>query len=454
MSSQINIKKLSFGFNKNHLLFNNLSLSIPTASFSLLAGPSGTGKSTFLKLLARLYPSDSKQIFKGEISSLPQKWGMIFQNPDTQFTMATPREEFIFTLENLQLNKTEATERFKAAVRQTRLQSLLDQKFTTLSGGEKQRVAFALMLAMRPPLLLLDEPFASCDPTNREFLISQLAYLKQNKTTIILSDHDLSHYKDLVDQIYYCNNKKITKVNSSDILFISPQKFHLKVQSSAAKALFKFKNFSLANQSKLLIHSTNLNLYSGSTLLTGVNGSGKTSFFKALTKMIPYEGEILFNDKNIIKIKNKSYFTKVGQVFQNPDDQFLMVTVGEEIEFSLSHCHNPLLRNKTITELLTLIGLSHHQNQIVYSLSGGQKKKLQILLMLMANPTFLLLDEPLAGVDQAGQDQIITLLKHFYLNQSSRKNGLILISHQLQNLVNFFDRHLIIQDQQLFYSKE
>lgn len=452
--SQINIKKLSFGFNKNHLIFDNLSLSIPTASFSLLTGPNGTGKSTFLKLLAKLYPSDGNQIFKGKISSLSQKWGMIFQNPDSQFTMSTPREEFIFTLENLQLNQNEAKKRFRTAVNQTNLQKLLDQKFTTLSGGEKQRVAFALMLAMHPPLLLLDEPFANCDPTNREFLIHQLAHLKQNKTTIILSDHDLSHYKNLVDQIYYCNNKTITKVSSLNTLFSSPKEFHLKTQSSPAKPLLKLKNFSLANQSKSLIHSTNLNLYSGATLLTGFNGSGKTSFFNALTKITPYKGEILFNDKNIIKIKNKSYFTQVGQIFQNPDDQFLMVTVGEEIECSLKHCHNPLLQHKTVNELLTLINLSHRQNQVVYSLSGGQKKKLQILLMLMANPTFLLLDEPLAGVDQAGQDQIIGLLKQFYLNQSSRKNGLILISHQLQNLDNFFDRHLIIQDQQLFYSKE
>lgn len=453
MSSQINIKNLSFGFNEDCLIFDNLSLSIPSASFSLLVGPSGTGKSTFLKLLAKIYPSDRSQTFQGTIDSLPQKWGMIFQNPDTQFTMATPREEFIFTLENLKLDQTEADKRFKAAVTQTHLESLLDQKLTTLSGGEKQRVAFALMLAMRPSLLLLDEPFANCDPANREFLIKQLAQLKQNKTTIILSDHDLSHYKNLVDQIYYCDNQKINRVNSPNALFTSPQAFHLKVGSSPAKPLFKFKNFSLVNQNKSLIHPTALNLYSGATLLTGVNGSGKTTFFNALTKMISYKGEILFKEKNILKIKNKTYLTQVGQVFQNPNNQFLMVTVGEEIEFSLKHCHNSLLQNKTITELLTLIDLTNHQDQIVYSLSGGQKKKLQVLLMLMANPLFLLLDEPFAGVDQAGQRQIINLLDHFYLEESSEK-GLLLISHQLQNSDNFFDHHLLIQDQQLFYSKE
>ena len=90
--SSIKINHLSFGFTPNNLLFKDLSLSIPTSSFSLLTGPSGSGKSTFLKLLAQLYPTYGSKIVQGSIRNLPTKWSMIFQNPDEQFTMATPAQ--------------------------------------------------------------------------------------------------------------------------------------------------------------------------------------------------------------------------------------------------------------------------------------------------------------------------------------------------------------------------
>lgn len=453
MSLPINIKNLSFNFDQNHPIFENLSLKIPTTSFSLLTGPSGAGKSTFLKLLAGLYPLYGGSLINGSIYNLPKSWGMIFQDPDKQFTMATPREEFVFTLENLKLDHQEAQKRITDAITQTHITDLLDQKFTSLSGGEKQRVAFALMLAMRPGLLLLDEPFANCDPTNRNFLIDQLAQLKKSKITIILSDHNFSHYKNLVDQVYLCKNKHISLIDSHRLFIETTPKLHLKQNSASTTPIFKLKNFSLFTPSRVLIQPSNLSLYTGTTLLTGTNGSGKTSFFKALTKMSSYKGQIFFKNSNINKIKNKKYLTNVGQAFQNPDNQFFMVTVGQELEFSLKHCHNPFLRHKNLSELLRLIDLAHHQDQVVHSLSGGQKKKLQLLLMLMANPSYLLLDEPLAGVDQSGQTQIIYLLQNYYLNQLDEAKGIILISHQLSNLTNFFDYHLTIQDQQLIYLK-
>ena len=451
MSSPININNLSFCFDSNNMIFAHLSLSIPTSSLSLLTGPSGSGKSTFLKLLAKLYPNYGGKKISGEIKNLPHNWGMIFQDPDKQFTMSTPKEEFIFTLENLNLEQKEAQKRITNAVKQSNISTLLNRKFTTLSGGEKQRVAFAIILAMQPELILLDEPFANCDPDNRDFLIKQLINLKQKNITIILSDHDLVHYKKLVDQVYWCENKTISSVKFEDIFKPSPNSFHLKQTSKTSTPILKLKNFSLSTQNIPLITKNNLSLYAGATLLTGKNGSGKSTFFKALTKMFPYNGQIFFENKDINKLKNKKYLIKVGQVFQNSDNQFLMVTVKEELKFSLAHCHNPLFRHKTINDLLKLVNLINHQDQVVYSLSGGQKKKLQVLVMILANPNFLLLDEPFAGVDKTGQQQIINLLKNYYLNQTSEKKGLILISHQLYNLNNFFNYHLAIKNKNLVY---
>lgn len=450
--SSIKINHLSFGFTPNNLLFKDLSLSIPTSSFSLLTGPSGSGKSTFLKLLAQLYPTYGGKIVQGSIQNLPTKWSMIFQNPDEQFTMATPAQEFIFTLENLNLNSQQAKKRMMAAVQQTNIKQLLHRNFSTLSGGEKQRVAFAIILAMRPNLLLLDEPFASCDPSNRAFLIKQLALLKQKDITIIISDHDFSYYQHLIDQVFWCSNHTIK--HSSLNQLSTPKDTRLNfISLPHPTPILKLENFSLHAQEQTLIQEQNLALFTGATLLTGPNGSGKSSFFRALTKMQPYNGQVLLHNKNIQKIKNKKYFKQIGQVFQDPNNQFLMVTVAEELKFGLLHCNNPLLKKATVNELLTLINLNQHQDQVVYSLSGGQKKKLQVLLMLLANPTYLLLDEPFAGLDQYSQQQLITLLQQYFLKLDSQK-GLILISHQFNNLDNFFNYHLVLQDKELQYVKE
>ncbi|QNQ81073.1 ATP-binding cassette domain-containing protein [Lactobacillus sp. PV034] len=451
--SSIKIKNLSFGFKPNSLLFNNLSLTIPLSTFSLLGGPSGSGKSTFLKLLAKLYPTFGGQIYQGEITNQPAKWSMIFQNPDEQFTMTTPAQEFTFTLENLKLTKAQAQKRIKQAVQQTKIQHLLERPFTVLSGGEKQRVAFAIAMAMQPKLLLLDEPFASCDPSNRVFLLKQLALLKETDTTIIISDHDFSHYDHLVDQIYWCDNHQINLLPSKSIPTSNSKAINYLVPSKSTPIL-ELQNFSMSNQKQTLIKQENLTLYSGATLLTGANGSGKTSFFKSLTKMHPYQGQIFLHGTDIQRIKNSQYFQQVGHIFQNPNDQFLMVTVREELQFSLSHCNNPTLKNATIDELLALINLNNHDQQVIYSLSGGQKKKLQLLIMLLANPTFLLLDEPFAGLDQKSKSLLIHLLKTYFLGQKDSNKGLILISHQIDNLANLFNYHLTLKAGKLTYLTE
>ena len=447
MLSPIKIKNLSFRFKNKQLLFDDLSFSIPGGKFSLLTGPSGSGKSTFLKILAGFY-----QNYEGKIENVPEKWSMIFQDPDKQFTMATPKQEFIFTLENLQLKPEKAKKRIKDIVRQTEIGELMEQPFATMSGGEKQRVAFAVALAMEPDLLLLDEPFASCDSASRKFLLKQLAKLKNKNITIIISDHNFSGYQELIDEVNWCEGGKIKEISFDKLNRKPVEKISL-VLPPPADPIFELKDFALIANKKTLIKKENFEIYPGTTLLTGANGSGKSSFFKALTKMMPYEGQVKYQTQDIKKIENKIYFQNVGQIFQDATDQFLFVTVGEELEFCLAHCNNPLLKKLGTKELLDLVDLRDNSDQVVYSLSGGQKKKLQLLVMLFANPNVLLLDEPFAGLDTVSQQEMLALIKKYFLRTAPDK-GLILISHQLEELDKFFNYHLEIKDGQLNYEEE
>lgn len=449
----LKINQLTFNYQKNKNIFENLSLEIMPESFSLLYGPTGCGKSTLLKVIAGLYPQFGGHITHGKIENSFKQWGMVFQDPDKQFTMQTPYQEFIFTLENLQLTAKQAKTRIEFAAKETNIQDLLQRDFLTLSGGEKQRVALAVIIAMDCDLILLDEPFASCDPNNRKFLLAQLAKLKQAGKTIIITDHNLEGYKKICDQVFlFENENKILCLTDEqkDIFFqhqpILPQlTFQLPANE---KAILNFEAFSLSQGNKTLINQQNLKILAGhGTLLSGTNGAGKTSLFKALTKLISYNGKIFFRNKDITKIKRRKYLTHVAQAFQNANDQFLMVTVKEEIE--LSHNLSKTFTSTQIQKFLKELELNNLTDQVVYSLSGGQKKKLQLLLMILASPDILLLDEPFAGLDNQSIAKISNLLKTEFLNKNKT---LIIISHQSEYLDLLCDYHLILENQHLQYT--
>lgn len=449
----LKINHLSFTYQKDQSFFKDFSLQVNSGSLSLLSGPTGCGKSTLLKLMAGIYPQFGGQISDGQIQNSFKQWGMVFQDPDKQFAMQTPYQEFIFTLENLQLNAQQAQERIALAAKETNTQDLLERTFTTLSGGEKQRVALAIIIAMDCDLILLDEPFASCDPANRKFLMDKLIQLKQAGKTIIISDHHLSDYRKICDQVLlFDQNHQITNLvgQKKDNFLNQP---HSLPQVSFdlpqnQKAILDLKNFSLKQGNKILLKNQNLPIFLGhATLLSGTNGSGKTSLFRAITRLIPYEGQILFQGKDINKLKRRKYLTHVSQAFQNATDQFLMITVREEIELSQKLSHK--FTQQEVFDLLKELQLDHLIDQVIYSLSGGQKKKLQLLLMILASPDVLLLDEPFAGLDHQSIIKISNLFQNCFLTP---KKTLLIISHQIETLDQLCDYHLKLENQQLHYT--
>lgn len=445
----VTVNNLTFSYEKEPII-DHLNIEIPSG-FSLLIGPTGCGKSTLLKIIAGLYPKYAGKL-SGTIDLHGQKAAMMFQNAAEQFTMPTPRAEIIFALENLQLNEAEYQARLNQAVTFTQIADLLDQKISTLSGGQQQRVALAVLIAMNVDLLLLDEPFASCDPQARAFLIKKLATLAHKGKTIILSDHVLDGYESVCDHLFeFTNNKRVTELSPSEkaALFKQNQQLHADQYSFAVPKgvpVFTLKEVQI-KQNKLLLNQNKLDLYSGATLVTGANGIGKTSLFKAMTKMIPYTGHFTYQNKEIIKIPTRKYLTQVAQVFQKASDQFLAVTVKDELELSKKD-RNSFFTDEKITEWLEKLDLSDLLDRVVYSLSGGQQKKLQILLMLMTKHQVLLIDEPLSGLDQHSVKIVLELMRE---SQHKLNQTFLIISHQIDELANFCDYRLVFADQRLSY---
>ena len=446
---KVTVNNLTFSYEKEPII-DHLNIEIPHG-FSLLIGPTGCGKSTLLKIIAGLYPKYAGRL-TGTVELHGQKAAMMFQNAAEQFTMPTPREEIVFALENLQLDEGEYQARLDQATAFTQIADLLDQKINTLSGGQQQRVALAVLIAMDVDLLLLDEPFASCDPKARTFLIKKLAILAHNGKTIILSDHVLDDYEPVCDHLFeFTNNKEIIELNASKkiALFeqnkkLHEQHYHFVLPNS--EPIFTLKQVQI-KQNKLLLKQNDLNLHSGITLITGANGVGKTSLFKVMTKMIPYTGNFTYLNKEISTLSVSKYLTQVAQIFQKASDQFLAVTVKNELELSKKD-RNSFFTEKKLNEWLEKLGLADHLDQVVYSLSGGQQKKLQILLMLMTKHQVLLIDEPLSGLDHNSVKLVLELMRE---SQQKLHQTFFIISHQIDELAEFCDYRLILADQRLKY---
>ena len=213
--NSIQLKAVSFS--REQPLFEKTNLAIPQGTFSLLIGDSGSGKSTLLRLIAGFAPLD----YQGEIlvegmerrqlstREKAQKIGMLFQNPSQQFTMKTLERELIFALENLGIPPEEMNRKIQTALQLVQTQTLFTRELATLSGGEKQKAALTVLLAMNPDILLLDEPFAGVDPISVTDIKKIITDLRNRGLGVLITDHNVRETLDVCERAYIVGEGKI-----------------------------------------------------------------------------------------------------------------------------------------------------------------------------------------------------------------------------------------------------
>ena len=223
----IEIKNVSYAYSKDEALaINNISLTVKEGSWISILGHNGSGKSTLAKLLVGLVKADSGEIIVDEsvltednIGEIRKKIGIVFQNPDNQFVGVTVRHDIAFGLENRRVNREEMQRRIVECAAKVGLADYLEREPYKLSGGEKQRVAIAGILALDSKYIIFDEATSMLDPNGVNDVISLIKELREHTNkTIITITHDLELAKKS-DEVFVFKNGQITANGTPEEIF-------------------------------------------------------------------------------------------------------------------------------------------------------------------------------------------------------------------------------------------
>jgi energy-coupling factor transport system ATP-binding protein len=506
-----------------------LNFKIEKGEFVGLMGRTGAGKTTTLMLLNGLIPHFFEGEFEGtviantmntaryRIQTLARFIGLVTQDPETQIFGITVEKDVAFGPSNLAYDKDKIKELVEKSLDAVGLKGYEKRITTELSGGEKQRLAIAGVLAMEPEIVIFDEPTSELDPAGRREIYKLLSKLrKDNDVTILISGHDSEEMLEFTDRIIALDNGSIvwdgkpselfTNVDLIERLGIRPPeaaeisscfvkenilsskkvlinndefidayaakcKFlkqnngtkESRSNTETASAAIEAENLSFGySRGNHALNDVNIKINKGEFVaLIGKNGAGKTTFSKHLNGLYrPTGGEIRINGRNISAVPTSELSREVGYVFQNPDHQIFAATVWEEVEFGLKNL--PITeeeRSRRITEALEFVGLADFKERHPFMLGKGERQKLAVATILVMEPDILVIDEPTTGQDWDGTKRMMEMMEKLH-----RKGHTILaITHNMRLAAEYADRIVVFSagkvvldgsPQSVFYQQE
>ena len=419
----------------------------------LLLGPSGSGKSTLLAALAGVLGGEGSAEDGDSVGTLaidgrdPRSArgaaGLVLQDPDAQVIMSRVGDDVAFGCENLGVPREELWARVRGALDLVGLSVPLEHPTEALSGGQKQRLALAGALAMRPGLLLLDEPTANIDPDGvREVRDAVAAVLARTGSTAVIVEHRVEAWLDVVDRIVVLGADGGIVADGEPRAVLAAQGASLAAAGvwvpgrepriarrpgpGEHPVLLTAESLTLARVPGRPLAATvaqplDLAVEGGEVLaITGPNGAGKTTLALTLGGLLaPAAGEVRASaqlaggaDARPIRWRSRELLTRIGSVFQSPEHQFLTQTVRDELALgprALKLCDSEVAAR--VDELLARLGLDALAAANPFTLSGGQKRRLSVGSVLATRPRVLVLDEPTFGQDALTWAALVELLE-------------------------------------------
>jgi energy-coupling factor transporter ATP-binding protein EcfA2 len=453
------IRELTFTYSGSDApALDRINLKINRGEFLTITGASGCGKSTLALCLAGFIPyayagkMDGKVLIEGKdtgdypAGGLSGIVGLVQQDPEAQLCTLTVLDEVAFGPENLRIPPEEIRERVSFALKAVGAEDLTNRQVHTLSGGEKQRVAIASVLAMTPSLLILDEPTASLDPSCTGEVLWTLEKLRrEQEISIIVIEHRLEKLMPISDRLLIMEKGRIIKDISPreyQKMYYSNRTWLREVRpcSNAEKdtqePLLTVKNLRISYETKDILSGISFSAYPGETIaVMGDNGSGKTTLLLALLGVIKsQEGMICLKGEDITQNKVAKRAKEFGLSFQNPNHQIFENTVFKEAMLP-SRFLSPKAPEEIegiINQLLEKFGLKSYGEKNPFTLSLGEKKRLTLVSVIAYNPRILILDEPLVGQDSERIDLLMDVLQ-----EHCARGGITLMVCHEPNVVNY-----------------
>jgi energy-coupling factor transporter ATP-binding protein EcfA2 len=489
------IENLSFRYrDRQNVAIRALSFSVASGELLLIAGASGCGKTTLIRCINGLIPRSYKGDLNGRVlindqnnaslklSQISQMVGTVLQDPERQILGTKVLGEVAFGLENLGLTREEITARADEAMNYLGIADLRDRETFNLSGGEKQKVALAGVLAMRPSILLLDEPLASLDPASALETLAIVRRLADEGMTVLMVEHR-------VEDVLKINPARIMFMQEGEVRYLGPAEglvnavnyrevklpagmivaraaadpppAEIKILAGGRVAgesapvtgqgetpLVRFENVAFGYEAGMeVLHSVSLDIRRGDVIaVLGPNGAGKTTFVKhAIGLLKPKSGRVLVDGRDTREASVAQIAGTLGYVFQSPSHMLFAPTVNEELSFGPRNLkHQPEQIQKEVNEALDIVNLSDKGGDPPLALSFGQQKRVSIAAILAMRSRILVMDEPTAGQDYMNYMNFMDAIL-----QLPSFEAILFITHDVDLAVIYANRVLLIEDGRL-----
>jgi len=477
----LSVNNLSFRYRiRERWAIHNLSFNLDAGNLLLIAGASGCGKTTLMRCVNGLIPRSYRGTLEGDVhlfgedarymsmAQLSQTVGTLLQDPEKQIVGSFVFNEVAFGLENLGLPREEILERIDETLEYLGILHLRDRETFGLSGGEKQKVALAGVLAMRPSILLLDEPLASLDPASAQEALALFRRLADEGVSIMLVEHRVEDalqigpdnvlYMEAGEQVYYGDPDGLMRVVDYHKVKLPapvvmerakddpPPDFEPAIQPDGGDLLLNFENVHFRYDKTLpeVLHGVDFAVRKGDIVaVLGPNGAGKTTLVKhALGLLKPEQGRVSLDGQDTRKMTIAQAAASIGYVFQSPTQMLFAPTVREELAFGPKNLRRkPETIEQDVDWALEVVNMSEYRDSPPLALSFGQQKRISIAAILAMRSRILMMDEPTAGQDywnyRAFMDAIL---------QMPGFDAILFITHDLDLAITYANKVALVSE--------